>query len=174
MAASACGTGVSSYFFCALYLLLAPLGRGWERGFSFSDLCGVLVVREEVGSRPDSRLGCAAKLAALLRRSAQTAAASQLTKRVRPSAHTPPHRLRASAQVEGNGGAPVARLLNDIWLKRRCSKRCKLFSWKRFSLFCPLSRVRERAGVREELLPFPRWGKGGWGHCAFVWALCLW
>ena len=121
-----------------------------------------------------SSVGCAAKLAALLRRSAQTAAASQLTKRVRLAAHTPPHRLRASAQVEGNGGAPVARLLNDIWLKRRCSKRCKLFSWKRFSLLCPLSRLREWAGVREELLSFPRWGKGGWGHCAFVWALCLW
>ena len=102
-----------------------------------------------------SPVGCAAKLAALLRRSAQTAAASMLTKRVRLAAHTPPHRLRASAQVEGNGGAPVARFLNEIWLKRRCRKRGKLFSWERFSFLCPLSplsRLRERAGVR--VMPF--------------------
>ena len=50
-----------------------------------------------------SRAGCAAELAARLRRSAQTAAASQFTKRVCPAAHAPPRPLRSSAHTEGMG-----------------------------------------------------------------------
>ena len=57
--------------------------------------------------------GCTAELAARLRRSAQTAAVSQFTKRVCPSAHAPPRALRAPGasrrEPEGHPHGPLLR-----------------------------------------------------------------
>jgi len=57
--------------------------------------------------------GCTAELAARLRRSAQTTAVTQFTKRVCPSAHAPPRALRAPGasrrEPEGHPHGPLLR-----------------------------------------------------------------
>ncbi len=60
------------------------------------------------GSLRCSKLGCASQLTAfpLRANSVQTSAASQMTKRVCPAAHTPPQLLRFSARSEGGGNGP--------------------------------------------------------------------
>jgi hypothetical protein len=52
--------------------------------------------------------GCTAELAARLRRSAQTTAVSQFTKRVCPSAHAPPRALRAPGAARRAWGSQTA------------------------------------------------------------------
>ena len=100
-----------------------------------------------------SRAGCAAELAARLRRSAQTAAASQFTKRVCPAAHAPPRPLRSSAHPEGQGdpsiptGLCFARpSLRSAWRlrprdeaeRRKGPNGCWLFGCSAIRLFgCP-------------------------------------
>jgi len=61
-----------------------------------------------------SRAGCAAELAALRCSSAQTAAASQFTMRVCPSAHAPPRPLRSSAHTEGIGERTSLRAIASL------------------------------------------------------------
>ncbi len=66
------------------------------------------------GATCGARGRCAAELAALRCSSAQTAAASQFTMRVCPSAHAPPRPLRSSAHTEGMGhGHPFGPLLRS-------------------------------------------------------------
>ena len=58
-------------------------------------------LRFAAGNLQCSFAGCAVELALRLRRAARTTTASQITKRVCPAAHPPPHALRSSAHTEG-------------------------------------------------------------------------
>ena len=69
-------------------------------------------LRFAAGNLRCSRPGCAAELAARLRRSAQTTAASQITKRMHPSVHslTPPAALLGAARGVGEPERAIAAL----------------------------------------------------------------
>ena len=72
-----------------------------------------------------SVVGCAVELTALLRSSARTTTASQLTKQVCPAAHLPPHTLRAPGASTRGWAAeqPPGPLLRSARGRPRCARR---------------------------------------------------